>query len=66
MLYNAFLSCPLPRLNQRNPSTDVMSYKCCNSLWVSHMETAVEIVSNKVFVNYLQTHNLLFVVLVFF
>lgn len=43
MLYNAFLSCPLPRLNQRSPYTDVMSYKCYNSIWVSHMDTAVEI-----------------------
>lgn len=43
MLYNAFLSCPLPRLNQRNPLTDVMSYKCYQSIWVSHTETSREI-----------------------
>lgn len=39
VLYNAFLSCPLPKLNQRSPFTDVMSYKCYHSIWVSHMET---------------------------
>lgn len=43
MLYNAFLSCPFPRLNQRNPFTDVMSYKCYQSIWVSHTETSREI-----------------------
>lgn len=42
VLYNAFLSCPLPMLNQRSPSIDVMSYKCYDSIWVSHKETAVE------------------------
>lgn len=43
VLYNAFLSCPLPSLNQRNPFTDVMSYKCYESMWVSHTETGIEI-----------------------
>lgn len=33
MLYNAFLSCPLLRLNLKNPVSDVMSYKCCLSIW---------------------------------
>lgn len=42
VLYNALLTCPLLRLNQRSPSTDVMCYKCYNSIWVSHMATVVE------------------------
>lgn len=37
-------------LNQRSPSTDVMSYKCYDSIWVSHMETAVE--TERLSINY--------------